>query len=65
MNGIKARFLMRVTVCTIFCLSFCFLQNDDVRAADSCVTCHTDEEMLQNNLSKDDKEKSSMQAGPG
>lgn len=65
MNGIKAGFLMRVTVCTIFCLSFCFLQSYDVRAADSCVTCHTDEGMLKSNLGNDDKEKSSMQAGPG
>lgn len=65
MNGIRAEFLIRATVCCIFSLFVVFYHSYEVRAESSCVTCHTDEEMLTKSLGKDDKEKSSLQAGPG
>ena len=65
MDGIRAGFLVRVTTCTLLCLLFGLIQNYDVRAADSCITCHTDEEKLTNSLGKVDTGKSALQAGPG
>lgn len=65
MDGIRAGFLMRVTVGSFICLLISFGQSYDVQAADSCVACHTDEEMLVKSLGKDDMAKSSLQAGPG
>ncbi len=57
--------LLRVTVCTLFCMFFVLLQNGTTYAIDSCITCHTDEQMLKNNLAKSDTKKSSLQSGPG
>ena len=34
-------------------------------AASSCVTCHTDEEMIKKNLSEKKGKKSALQAGTG
>ena len=34
-------------------------------AASSCVTCHTDEKMITENLSKEESKKSALQAGTG
>jgi hypothetical protein len=41
-----------------------FLAGDSF-AASSCVTCHTDEKMITENLSKDESKKSALQAGTG
>ena len=65
MDGIRTGFLMRATVCGILGLFVIISQSYDVRAAGTCVACHTDEELLTKNLGRDDKEKSSLQAGPG
>lgn len=65
MQGIKAGFLIRVTVSMFFCLLFGMGNMSVLRAEDSCVTCHTDEEKLIQSLGKEDTEKSSLQAGPG
>lgn len=32
---------------------------------DSCITCHTDEDLLEENLAENKKKKSAMQAGSG
>ncbi len=65
MRGIETGFLIRVTVSMFFCLLLGVGFISELRAEDSCVSCHTDEEKLLNSLGKDDKEKSSLQAGPG
>lgn len=57
--------VIRVTVYAFFCMFFVLLQNGTTYAADSCITCHTDEQMLKNTLGKDDTKKSSLQSGPG
>ena len=41
-----------------------FLAGDSF-AASSCVTCHTDEDMIEKNLSKIKVKKSALQAGAG
>ena len=41
-----------------------FLAGDSF-AASSCVTCHTDEKMITENLSKEESKKSALQAGTG
>ena len=41
-----------------------FLAGDSF-AATSCVTCHTDEEMIKKNLSEKKGKKSALQAGTG
>ena len=41
-----------------------FLAGDSF-AASSCVTCHTDEKMITENLSQDESKKSALQAGTG
>jgi len=41
-----------------------FLAGDSF-AASSCVTCHTDEKMITENLSKGESKKSALQAGTG
>lgn len=56
---------LRVTVCTLFCMFFVLLQNGTTYATDSCITCHTDEQMLKSNLAKNDAKKSPLQSGPG
>lgn len=65
MKGIKADFLIRMTVSMVFCLLLGVCSSNELRAEDSCVTCHTDEEKLLKSLGKEDKAKSSLQAGPG
>jgi hypothetical protein len=65
MINIRTGSLIRVTACALFCLLIALLQSYEARGEDFCITCHTDEEMLKNNLGKGDKEKSSLQAGPG
>jgi hypothetical protein len=37
----------------------------DCSAASGCVTCHTDEKMIIENLSNDESKKSALQAGTG
>lgn len=54
-----------ITVCSIVFIFMLMCHSAAVGAGDSCVTCHTDEEMLINNLGKDVKQKSSLQSGPG
>jgi hypothetical protein len=41
-----------------------FLAGDSF-AASGCVTCHTDEKMITENLAKDESKKSALQAGTG
>lgn len=41
------------------------VQLSAAQAEDSCVSCHTDEAMLEKNLGKKDEKKSALQAGPG
>lgn len=65
MDGVRTGVLMRVIVGICICLFISIGQYSEVRAADTCVTCHTDEEMLIKSLGKEDKAKSSLQAGPG
>ncbi len=65
MSGIRIGALMRVIVGICICLFITIGQQSDVRAADTCVACHTDEDMLVQSLGKEDKAKSSLQAGPG
>ncbi len=65
MFDIRTGSLIRITAYTLFSLLFILLQCSLTLAEDSCITCHTDEEMLISNLGKDDKEKSSLQSGPG
>ncbi|BHH85641.1 hypothetical protein [Desulforhopalus sp. 52FAK] len=65
MNGVRTGALRRVTAGVCICLFIVAGQHSNVRAADSCVACHTDEEMLVKSLGKDDMAKSSLQAGPG
>ncbi len=65
MNGIGTGFLIRATVCIILALFVMMSQSYDVRAAGTCVACHTDEEILVKSLGESGKEKSSLQAGPG
>lgn len=51
----------------VIVLSFAitFLISSSAWAENSCVNCHTDEDMLTQNLGKSEKKKSTMQAGPG
>jgi len=65
MNGVRTGALMRVIVGICICLFITVGQHSEVGAADTCVTCHIDEEMLIQSLGKEDKAKSSLQAGPG
>lgn len=60
-----ATFPFRLAVGLLFCLLLGLFQNGTLQAEDSCVICHTDEEMLNESLGKKVKEKSSLQAGPG
>lgn len=47
-------------------LAFVALLNSQVFADDStCITCHTDLELLEDNLKEDTTKKSAMQAGSG
>ena len=48
-----------------FVLFLTFWITTAVLAESSCVTCHTDEEMLTKNLSKMEEKKSAMQSGAG
>jgi len=52
-------------VCTLLSIIVCcaagFTQADD----SGCVDCHTDEELLSENLAQQTKKKSSLQAGAG
>lgn len=41
------------------------LSNRVLADESSCITCHTDEELLKENLGKDEKKKSALQAGSG
>ncbi len=43
---------------------FCLLLSGSVHA-DTCITCHTDEDLLEENLAEDKTKKSAMQAGSG
>ena len=65
MECIRVRVLIRMVFSVFFCLLISLGGSDELRAESSCVTCHTDEEMLSDNLGKKDKQKSSLQAGPG
>ena len=46
-------------------LLFCLCLTNVVYADSSCITCHTDEDELTANLSKEKGVKSAMQAGTG
>ncbi len=46
-------------------LFICLMITTKVLAESSCITCHTDEEMLTENLSKAEEKKSAMQSGSG
>ena len=46
-------------------LLFCFCLTNVVYADSSCITCHTDEDELAANLTKEKGVKSAMQAGTG
>ena len=65
MIGIKISSMIRVPSFVLLTLLFTFFQSNDIRAEDSCVSCHTDVEKLTNSLGKEDKAKSSLQSGPG
>ncbi|MFC1830749.1 hypothetical protein ACFL0S_01855 [Thermodesulfobacteriota bacterium] len=44
---------------------FCLLLSTSAFGDDSCITCHTDEDLLEENLAEDKTKKSAMQAGSG
>ena len=44
---------------------FCLLLSTSAFGDDSCITCHTDEDLLEENLAEDTTKKSAMQAGSG
>lgn len=43
----------------------CLAATSNVYADDSCITCHTDEDLLEENLAEVKTKKSAMQAGSG
>ena len=49
----------------LLCIAGNALQVSPVLAEDMCIRCHTDEEMLTQNLSGEEKKKSALQSGPG
>ena len=65
MIDIKTSSLIRFTSLLLFTLLFSLSQSPEVKAEDSCISCHTDVEMLKSSLGKEDKAKSSLQSGPG
>ncbi len=46
-------------------IAFCLWLSGNVYADDSCITCHTDEDLLEENLAEVKTKKSAMQAGSG
>lgn len=44
---------------------FCLLVSGNVYGDESCITCHTDEDLLEENLAEVKTKKSAMQAGSG
>lgn len=44
---------------------FCLLLSGNVYGGETCITCHTDEDLLEENLAEVKTKKSAMQAGSG
>ncbi len=65
MFDIRTGSLIRVSAYTLSCLLVVLLLSYNAAAEDTCISCHTDEEMLKTNLGKADKGKSPLQSGPG
>ncbi len=65
MIAARIRWLIQASACMLFFLLLTFFQGQEAKAEDSCITCHTNEEMLQDSLGKDSTKKSALQAGPG
>lgn len=54
-----------LTAC-LFTIALCLTLNDPAFADDStCITCHTDEDLLADNLAEVGKKKSALQSGSG
>ncbi|MBT8330102.1 MAG: hypothetical protein HKP52_03465 [Desulfofustis sp.] len=49
----------------IFCSALCGLLLSANVYGDTCITCHTDEDLLEENLAEVEKKVSEMQAGSG
>ena len=49
----------------LFCSALFTLLLSGTAIADSCITCHTDEDLLEENLTEVKKKVSEMQAGSG
>ena len=45
--------------------AFCLLLSGNVYGGESCITCHTDEDLLEENLAEVKTKTSAMQAGSG
>ena len=55
----------RTLLTPLFCAAhFCLLLSTNVYG-DTCITCHTDEDLLEENLAEVKTKKSAMQAGSG
>jgi len=60
------RYVRACTMAAWFALALVLFPGDQARADDStCITCHTDIDLLEDNLGDSKKKKSALQAGSG
>lgn len=60
-NGLEIR-LSQTLLCTAL---FCLILGGNAYGEDSCITCHTDGDLLEENLADTENKTSALQAGSG